>query len=130
MSTKRKIMKTTFDTVIFYVHNVELLTDFYVDNFGFSIQEQSDGWTLLDSGSVRLGLHRMGAGYTSETPGTGSNVKLVFETEESIETARSLFCSRNIPMREIKTFPGYAYWLCDGTDPEGNVFQLKSRTRG
>lgn len=123
-------MKTTFDTFIFYVHNVELLTDFYVDNFGFNVQEQADGWALLDSGSVRLGLHRMGAGYTSETAGTGSNVKLVFETEESIETARSLFCSRNISMREIKTFPGYAYWLCDGTDPEGNVFQLKSRTRG
>jgi len=28
-------------------------------------------------------------------------------------------------MREIKTFDGYAYWLCDGQDPEGNVFQLK-----
>jgi hypothetical protein len=30
-------------------------------------------------------------------------------------------------MREIKTFDNYEYWLCDGEDPEGNVFQLKRK---
>ena len=30
-------------------------------------------------------------------------------------------------MREIKTFENYDYWLCDGEDLEGNVFQLKQR---
>jgi hypothetical protein len=30
-------------------------------------------------------------------------------------------------MQQIKTFENYDYWLCDGADPEGNIFQLKQR---
>jgi hypothetical protein len=32
-------------------------------------------------------------------------------------------------MKEIKTFDNYDYWLCDGEDLEGNVFQLKQRKK-
>jgi hypothetical protein len=30
-------------------------------------------------------------------------------------------------MQEVTTFDGYDFWLCDGKDPEGNVFQIKQR---
>jgi hypothetical protein len=30
-------------------------------------------------------------------------------------------------VKEITTFDNYDYWLCDGEDPEGNVFQLRQR---
>lgn len=56
-----------------------------------------------------------------------NNTKLVFEIDIDIESARNELVSKNIQMKEIKTFEDYPFWLCDGTDPEGNVFQLKSK---
>jgi len=32
--------------------------------------------------------------------------------------------AKGIPMGEIKSYPGLTGPLCDGKDPEGNVFQL------
>ena len=32
--------------------------------------------------------------------------------------------AKGIPMGEIKSYPGLTGSLCDGKDPEGNVFQL------
>jgi hypothetical protein len=52
-------------------------------------------------------------------------LKIVFEIEDDSETVRKEFLAKNIPMRKLKTFEEYDFWLCDGTDPEGNVFQLK-----
>lgn len=56
-----------------------------------------------------------------------NNTKLIFEIETSIKEVRKEFLAKSIEMREIKTFENYDYWLCDGIDPEGNVFQLKKR---
>lgn len=29
-----------------------------------------------------------------------------------------------VPIRELKRFDGFPWLMCDGCDPEGNVFQL------
>lgn len=52
---------------------------------------------------------------------------MVFEINEDINEMRALFHQQNVEMRQIKTFDNYDYWLCDGLDPEGNVFQLKQK---
>ncbi len=51
-----------------------------------------------------------------------NNAKIVFEIEDDINKTRQLLLDKNVPIREIKTFDNYDYWLCDGEDPEGNVF--------
>lgn len=123
-------MDATFDTIILYVRNVELLKNFYVDNFNLKVTEEDPTWVLLNAGAVHIGLHTIGEQFLKEIDEDykfDNNTKLVFEIDLDIESARSEFISKNILMREIKTFDNYDFWLCDGTDPEGNVFQLKSR---
>jgi hypothetical protein len=59
-----------------------------------------------------------------------SNTKLVFEIEENIYVMRELLLQKNVKMREVKQFDGSDYLLCDGEDPEGNVFQLQQKKAG
>ena len=47
--------------------------------------------------------------------------------EEDICQWRELLLANNISMQDVKTFDNYDYLLCNGEDPEGNVFQLQQR---
>ncbi|PIF47501.1 hypothetical protein CLU96_4559 [Chryseobacterium sp. 52] len=123
-------MNVTFDTIILYVKNVELLKNFYVENFHLQVMEEDAVWVLLNAGNVNIGLHKIGDEYLEKIKAGhtfDNNTKLVFNIDVDIESARNEFLSKNIQMREVKTFDHYDFWLCDGTDPEGNVFQLKSK---
>lgn len=105
-----------------------MLKNFYVENFSLKVIEEDSGWVLLNAGAVNIGLHKIGDQYLEEIESGyqfDNNTKLVFEIDVDIESARSELISKNTAMREIKTFENYNFWLCDGTDPEGNVFQLK-----
>jgi hypothetical protein len=123
-------MNARFDTLILYVQNVELLKNFYVQNFNLKVIEEDPIWALLNVGTVNIGLHKIGDQYLEkieEGHVFDNNTKLVFEIDIDIETARNELLSKKVEMRSIKTFENYDFWLCDGTDPEGNVFQLKSK---
>ena len=83
---------------------------------------------LLGAGQCTLGLHKIGLGYTAAenpAPVCESNTKMVFEVGEDVVALRDKLLQAGVLMREIKTFPNYGYWICDGEDPEGNVFQLR-----
>lgn len=123
-------MKATCNTIILYVKNIELLKKFYVENFRLEIIEEDSVWVLLNAGAVQIGFHKIGDPYLekiAEGYQFDNNTKLVFEIDVDIESVRNEFLSRDIQMRAIKTFDNYNFWLCDGTDPEGNVFQLKRK---
>ena len=123
--------KANLDTIIFYVQNVEKLKLFYTTIFNFKIiEEYQQLWTLLEAGNAKIGLHKIGEQYLDEGKGLlkfHNNTKIVFETGEDINKIRAHLIAQNVLMREIKTFNDYGYWLCDGEDPEGNIFQLKQR---
>lgn len=124
-------LKFNLDTIIFYVQDVERLKAFYSSVFNFKIvEEYESSWALLVAGSCKIGLHKIGEDYWDESKGTfkfDSNVKIVFEIDQDISEVRTRFVDQNVKMREIKSFDNYDYWLCDGEDPEGNVFQLKQK---
>ncbi|WP_223599763.1 VOC family protein [Chryseobacterium sp. GVT01B] len=123
-------MNAQLGTIILYVKNVQLLRNFYVEHFNLKVIEEDPIWVLLDAGGVHIGLHKIGDQYLENIEAGylfDNNTKLVFEIDIDIESARNVLVSKNIQMREIKTFENYPFWLCDGTDPEGNVFQLKSK---
>ncbi|WP_172280557.1 hypothetical protein AAEU33_08060 [Chryseobacterium sp. Chry.R1] len=123
-------MNVKFDTLILYVQNIPLIKKFYTENFNLPVIEEDASWLLLNAGSVQIGFHKIGDRYLEKINAGyqfDNNTKIVFEIDTDIEQARDEFVSKNILMREIKTFENYDYWLCDGTDPEGNVFQLKSK---
>jgi catechol-2,3-dioxygenase len=124
-------MKLNLDTIILYVQNVEKLKSFYIDIFNLGVVEEDPSiWVLLKAGNGKIGLHKIGDQYSDKSKGTfkfESNTKIVFEIAEDITKAREQLISKNVFMKEIKTFHNYGYWLCDGEDPEGNVFQLKQK---
>ncbi len=123
-------MKLNFNTVILYVQEVNLLKAFYKDVLHLEVIEEDPIWVLLKAGSGYIGLHKMGDQYRDKIAAGyqfDNNTKIVFEISEDIDTVRTQLLAQNVAMRQIKTFPDYDYWLCDGTDPEGNVFQLKQQ---
>ncbi|WP_042337416.1 VOC family protein [Paraburkholderia ferrariae] len=115
--------------LILYVHDVSLLKSFYQTHFGFPAVEEIEGeWAVLDVGGVELALHRVGEAYRSATPrGPHSNAKLVFSIDTGLEALCRSLSSAGVSMREPKRYEGFPYLLCDGEDPEGNVFQLSHR---
>lgn len=124
-------MKVNLDTIILYVQNVDRLKSFYMDVFKLEVLETYEStWALLKAGQGKIGLHQIGAQYWDESKGAfkfDNNTKIVFEIDEDIHEMRDQLLAQNVQLREIKTFDNYDYWLCDGEDPEGNVFQLKQK---
>ncbi|MEJ7560750.1 MAG: VOC family protein [Pedobacter sp.] len=124
-------IKVKLDTIIIYVQNVDRLKSFYANVFNLRIVEEYESkWALLDIGTSKIGLHKIGHKYLNASDDSfkfDNNTKIVFEINEGINEVRRHFISQNVVMREIKTFDNYDYWLCDGEDPEGNVFQLKQK---
>ncbi|QEM06383.1 VOC family protein [Mucilaginibacter rubeus] len=124
-------IKASLDTIILYVQSVENLKTFYARLFNFPVVEEYDSvWALLDAGGAKIGLHKIGEQYSKKIKGNfkvDNNTKIVFEIGEDINQVRTGLIEQHVLMREIKTFDNYEFWLCDGEDPEGNVFQLKQR---
>ncbi|RTL59197.1 MAG: hypothetical protein EKK37_12930 [Sphingobacteriales bacterium] len=125
-------MQTKLQSIILFCADVEKLTNFYISNFGLTMEGEADkNWTVLNTGTIQLAFHKIREQYLTVPPDQfrieDSNVKLVFETDSNLEQLRENLLSRNITIGEVKQFPGYPYAVCDGNDPEGNVFQIKQK---
>jgi catechol-2,3-dioxygenase len=124
-------MKLNLETIIIFVQNVDKLKLFYVDILNLKIVEESKSeWLLLNAGNCKIGLHKIGDQYlgnSNDESKFDNNTKIIFEIEEDINKVRAHLLDKNVLLKEIKTFDNYNYWLCDGEDPEGNVFQLKQK---
>lgn len=122
-------MQIKLQSIIIFCADVEKLSNFYISNFGLRMEGVSDkNWAVLNAGAIQLAFHKVGEQYLPVPPEQfrieDSNVKLVFEVDSNLEQLREVLLSRDISIGEVKQFPGYPYAVCDGTDPEGNVFQL------
>jgi catechol-2,3-dioxygenase len=124
-------MKLGIDTIIIFVQHVDRLKTFYTNVLGLEIvEEQAGEWLLLKAGNCKIGLHKAGKQYLDDNDQEikfDNNTKIVFEASEDINMLRQQLLSQDVLMKEVKTFENYDYWLCDGEDPEGNVFQLKQK---
>lgn len=124
-------MKLNLETIIIFVQNVDKLKLLYVDILKLEVIEESKSeWLLLNAGNCKIGLHKIGDQYLDKSNGEfkfDNNTKIVFEIEEDINKVRADLLDKNVLLKEIKTFDNYNYWLCDGEDPEGNIFQLKQK---
>lgn len=124
-------MKLSLNTIIIFVQNVDRLKLFYVDILKLDIVEESPSeWLLLKAGNCHIGLHKIGDQYSNadkEAFKFDNNTKIVFEVDEDISEVRKYLINSQVSLKEIKTFDNYDYWLCDGEDPEGNIFQLKQK---
>ena len=120
-------MNVSLNRIILYVRNVQVLTTFYRDAFGLPVVEEiEDEWAVLRAGQCELALHRVGRAFRSDprSPGSSSNAKLVMAVDADLTALRQKLIANGVAMGEITSYAGFTGPLCDGTDPEGNVFQL------
>jgi len=122
-------MNASLSRIILYVQDVGLLTRFYRDILGLPVvQEIGDEWVIFRPGSCELALHRVDRPYRVADAGSWkveTNVKLVLVVTREIAELRAELIWKGVPMREVKLYPGFPGPLCDGEDPEGNIFQLQ-----
>ncbi|MBV8464454.1 MAG: VOC family protein [Burkholderiales bacterium] len=118
-------MSLSMSRLILYVHDVERLKSFYQAHFDLTVVEEiAQEWVVLQAGTVQLALHRIGKPYRGLKPQGGSNTKIVFDVPAGLEALRDKLIAAGVAMRPLKRFDGFAQLMCDGEDPEGNVFQL------
>ena len=121
-------MPVALNRVILYVQNVDRLATFYQQVFGLAVVEEiKDEWAVLDAGPCQLALHRVGKAYRVADAGSWqveSNAKLVMTVDRPLADFHAELIAKGVPMGKIKAYPPLTGRLCDGKDPEGNVFQL------
>ena len=121
-------MRICMTRLILYVLDVARLKAFYEAHFGFRVIEEIEHeWAVLQAGQMELALHLAGQKFRKSpltSISSSSNAKLVFTIDSGLLELRSKLEKANVPVSKIKHYRGFAYSLCDGRDPEGNVFQL------
>jgi predicted enzyme related to lactoylglutathione lyase len=127
-------MFASLNRIILYVQDVERVASFYKDAFQLPVVEEIRGeWAVLRVGSCELALHRVGKPYRVADPASWkaeSNAKLVISVKRDLNELRAELMRKGVSMGNIKSYPGLTGPLCDGTDPEGNVFQLAQISPG
>jgi hypothetical protein len=97
------------------------------------VVEQIKGeWAVLQAGPCELALHRVGKPYrVADTASwkVETNAKLVMTVDRELAGLRAELIGKGVEMGKIKSYPGLTAPLCDGQDPEGNVFQLAQQTQ-
>jgi catechol-2,3-dioxygenase len=125
-------MNVSLNRVILYVQDVGRLADFYGRMLGLPVVEEiKNEWTVFRVGACELALHRVGKPYRVDDPTNWqveTNAKLVMTVDRELTELRAELIGKGVAMGEIKQYPGFTGPLCDGRDPEGNVFQLAQAT--
>lgn len=107
--------------VIIFTGDVKRLVDFYVSHFGLTpVGEIDEGWTELNAGGCNLAFHK----FSEKLDGSDNGIKFVFGTGD-VRGERSRLESLGVEMTKIFTFGEIQ--MCDGSDPDGNRFQISSR---
>lgn len=120
---------------VLFVKDVARLTAFYAAVTGLAATESGETWARLGTGAFELVVHgippHIAATLEISTPPARREeaaIKLVFPVA-SIADARAMAVQLggelNPPDREWQLG---ALRVCDGHDPEGNVFQVRAST--
>ncbi|MFD2874292.1 VOC family protein [Mucilaginibacter ximonensis] len=117
-------MKPAFSQLIIFCRDVNTLACFYTQKLGLEVVGQiHPEWTVLKAGDVEIGLHKIDNADHTDRP-SAKNMKMVFRLSGDISQIRQKLIDQGVKMREVKDFSSVPYFICDGEDPEGNVFQL------
>jgi predicted enzyme related to lactoylglutathione lyase len=117
-------------TVLIFAKDMQRLADFYHEALGLPViaAPMAPGWIEFDAGGVRLALHAISPRIARQIEITNpprareeTPIKLLFEVDALNEVRRRLV-QHGATMFEPKSSG-----VCDGLDPEGNVFSLVPR---
>lgn len=122
----------SLNRIIIYCGDTIRCAEFFRTHFGFpAAGEWSADWAELDAGACRLAFHQAygedGRPITSPTGDPSNPHKLVF-TVLDVEAARQALLDSGVEIDEICRYEEQGPLIfCQGTDPEGHVFQLCNR---
>lgn len=122
-------MKAELSRVILFVDNIATMSEFYEEDLGLErLPGATDDFVSFSAGASQVCLHSLPAEYRSEQADypkrEDTYVKFVFYSTD-VENDRQYLIDRGVRMNEKVSFGSID--LCDGADPEGNVFQISSR---
>lgn len=120
--------------VIIFAKDMDMMSSFYGDVLGLPrIETPDDSPTFIsfDAGAVQLALHRIPEEYARDIDiadppiaRESTPIKFAFRVD-NVSEARTDLELRGASMGPIhQSGPLH---LCDGTDPEGNIFQISNR---
>ena len=120
---------------VIYAKRLDRLVEFYARAVGFEIVERSDEYAVLDSGEIQLVVlqapARIADSITISDPPTlreNTPIKLVFFTE--IDPVRRAAPRYGGAMNSSASeWQFHEMRVCDGSDPEGNIFQVRESGR-
>lgn len=108
--------------IMLFVHDVPKVAAFYRDILGLPpLGEITPEWVELQAGNCTIALHH--ASKPLHERGDAS-AKIVFGVKD-VPAGKALLEDRGVKMGRIHSFSGID--ICDGKDPEGNLFQISSR---
>jgi catechol 2,3-dioxygenase-like lactoylglutathione lyase family enzyme len=109
------------ERVIVFTPDAARLAEFYRSAFGLEpIGESGTDWIELEGGGCSIAFHTIAENSTVRD----GWIKLAFGTPKVAEEKARLE-DLGVRMSDITSFDGID--LCDGTDPDGNRFQISSR---
>lgn len=123
------IMNAEVSRLILFVDDIDKMTAFYRGVLGLGkLPGGSEGYVCFAGGGIEICLHVLPEQYRTvgaEYPKREDTyVKFVFRSDD-VEGDRKYLIENGLRMNEIVRYGDID--LCDGADPEGNIFQLSSR---
>jgi predicted enzyme related to lactoylglutathione lyase len=117
--------------IIIYAGDAVRCARFFEEHFGLTpVGEFSPEWAELDAGACRLAFHQAygESGPITSATGSPSNPHKIVFTVPDVAEARQRLVDGGVAMGEIHHFEDQGNLIiCQGTDPEGHVFQLCNR---
>lgn len=118
--------------LVIYVNDLTTMSNFYEKLFDLQIRESNNKYAALENDQIELVLLKTDI---STKIGSNSDIKIrestpikpVFMVGEPFEKIRATVKSLGGGFKARETewkFNGYS--VCDGWDPEGNIFQVRS----
>ena len=120
--------------VILFAKDTITMLAFYESVLGLerlSTPDDSEDFVSLDAGGIQISLHKIPQRYAKNIeivdppiPREETPIKVAFRVSD-VEEFRKRLESRGAKMRKIQKADSVCF--CDGTDPEGNIFQISNR---
>lgn len=101
-----------------FTSRMEQMAAFYRDVIGLELKTNERGWKEFDAGGIMLALHNGISEVGRRAP------KMVFYSSD-VAATREMLLKRGAKMGKVKSSAGLD--LCEGTDPDGNQFQVSNR---
>ncbi len=111
-------MDLSIKRIIIFTNCMPTMTRFYGDVLGLRQKSNDSGWKEFDAGACDLALHNGSSAVGSRPP------KLVFFSS-NVASTREALLKRGAKLGKVKSKDGLD--LCEGSDPDGNPFQISNR---